>query len=406
MLLRGVLSLLVLVPLLQAQVVDKARSARGRDKTTAPRMDPSQTDAQKVGHGRLELRVGYYNNTDGLSDGNPFLDEELTVVEPVIYLDYQMSKKTRWWTKLSFDIVSSASIDRLSKFPEQSGASGDYYIGLDTGIKRSIDDHHRYGLWVHGSAEYDYKSFGIGGDYAWDAADRNSTMRLHGNLFVDSLDLIRFNGMEDGSDTRSSLSLGLTRYQVFNPELHGEFGATLTYQDGYLGTPYNAVVLEDPADPPNPNLYNQARGTEIAERLPDTRTRIALHGRLRRSFTDHTAGEIGGRLYTDTWGITSVALEPRLYQWWVPDKLRARMRYRYYTQTAADDYREHFFPADATRQYLTQDSDLGKFNSHTLGLGLTWFTSPNTHWSFGADYVSRDDGIDQYYASIGYTWDF
>ena len=43
----------------------------------APPLDKSAPDsAAKAGHGTMEFRLGYYNNDDSPSDGNPFLDED------------------------------------------------------------------------------------------------------------------------------------------------------------------------------------------------------------------------------------------------------------------------------------------------------------------------------------------
>ena len=177
----------------------------------------------------------------------------------------------------------------------------------------------------------------------------------------------------------------------------------MSYQNGFLETPYNAVVVENPADPPNPNLDNMARGTEFTEELPDSRVRVALHGKVRRSYDTGTALEWGGRIYTDSWGINSFSVEPRIYQWLIDDILFVRGRYRFYLQTAADDYEDNFFVLPSDR---TQDSDLADFNSHTLGVALNWLATENTTFDLSLDYISRSDGIDHILASIGWHCDF
>ena len=82
----------------------------------------------RPGDRTLTTRLSFYNNGDS-GDGNPFLDEALTVVEPVIIFDHQVSEDFGYSVDFHYDYVSSASIDRLSNFPEQSGASADNYIG-------------------------------------------------------------------------------------------------------------------------------------------------------------------------------------------------------------------------------------------------------------------------------------
>ena len=353
-----------------------------------------------AGHGSFEFGLGFYSNSDGSNgeDGNPFLDEELTVVEPVILFDHYLSDDTALFGKVSYDYVSSASIDRLSKFPAQSGASGDYYVGLELGARKETSETETWAGRGHVSAEYDYLSLGLGGDYARELPDQNASYSASLNGFYDTIDIIRYNGEEEGTDSRMTVSGSFNWYQIINPLLHGEAGTVLTYQNGFLETAYNAVVIED-TDVPNPNLVNNAPGREITEELEDTRIRWAGYGKLRRSLNDTHALELGGRLYADSWGITSVSIEPALYSWVIPDDLRLRLRYRFYTQTAADDYSESF---TSETDFRTQDSDLADFNANTVGLMFTQYLDSGSEWDLGVDYVLRSDGLDQILGRVAY----
>lgn len=354
----------------------------------------------KAGHGFWETRLGYYHNDDG-GEGNPFLDEELTVIEPIFIYDYNVTDRLALWGQFSYDSVSSASIDRLSKFPDQSGASGDNYIGVSAGFRYEPELDFRYGGFLSFSSEYDYNSLGVGGDLAWDFDDKNATFKISANAFFDTIDIIRFDGTQnEGTDNRNTFSTTAAWYQVIDPNTHGELGLTLSFQSGFLETAYNAVVIEDSTLPPNPNLENMAKGTEIAEELPNSRVREALFGKVRRSLGPSTAIELGGRLYADSWGITSITVEPQLHQWLVDDVLSARLRYRFYTQTEADDFKEHFY---AIEKFRTQDSDLGKFNSNTFGVRFDWRMSPTSALDFSFDLVDRSDGLSKMLGSIGYT---
>ncbi len=387
---------------------------RGRVESDAPPQGPSPqtrrdqdalvTSSQHsdaVGAQSITTRLGFYHSPDD-GDGNPFLDEELTVIEPVILYQRNVNEKLSLSAQLSYDLVSSASIDRLSKFPEQSGASGDYYIGLDLGANVKLSDFARYGIHGGFSVEYDYTSFNLGGSYSWDSEDKNSTYTTTLDTFFDSIDIIRFNGLQnEGSDERISVAAGFNWYQAFSPTTHGELGTTISFQSGFLETAYNAVVIEDPTLPPNPNLDNMARGREITEELPDSRVRAALHGRVRRFLRPGRAVELGGRVYGDSWGIVAFSLEPRLYQDLVPGKLRLQAGYRFYIQSAADDYRSSFL---AEMRHRTQDSDLGDFMSHSIHGKLTWYRTKRQTWDLGLEYVLRDDGLDR--ILIGFGWSY
>lgn len=360
------------------------------------------------GTGFFEARISYFDRQDN-GDGNPFLDETLEVIEPVFVYDYNVSDKFAYGLKLSYDHVSSASIDRLSKYPEQSGASGDNYYGLDANFRHLYSESVTLGWNVGGSTEYDYNSLHIGGSATWEADDKNSVVSVNLNGFFDDVDVIRYNGTEDGNDTRTSIAGTVNWYQVLSPTIHGELGVTLSDQTGFLETAYNAVVLEDPSLAPNPALENDARGTEFTEELPDDRFRTAIFGRLRKLLRPGTAVELGGRYYTDDWGIDAITVEPRLYQQ-LTDTLRMRLRFRYYTQDPAKYWNEHFVastPGQTTfpDRERTQDSDLGDFDAQTYGCKLIY--EKNAYrFDVGVDYISRSDGLDSWLTSFGYHWSF
>ncbi|MCA9001899.1 MAG: hypothetical protein KDB61_08250, partial [Planctomycetes bacterium] len=227
------------------------------------------------GTGYWSARIGFYDKTDN-GDGNPFVDESVTVIEPIITYDYQASKDFGYNIQLQYDNVSSASIERISNVPgtEESGASGDNYFGLTAAFRHKLSDQTDLNWHAGASFEYDYFSVGLGAGLskALDPQDAVISANLSG--YFDSIKLIRWDGVSDGDDTRTSITGSFSWYQILSPKTHGELGLSLTAQSGFLGTPINAVVVEDPGDPPNPNLANNARGTEWDEVLPDTRTRI------------------------------------------------------------------------------------------------------------------------------------
>ncbi|MBL7076378.1 MAG: DUF3570 domain-containing protein [Kiritimatiellae bacterium] len=357
-----------------------------------------------AGHGSIEFGLGFYSNEDGSNgeEGNPFLDEESTIVEPVIVFDYNISDTTAAWLKFSYDYVSCASIDRLSNFPEQSGASGDNYISIEGGIHRELDARHTWGVFAHLSAEYDYFSVGLGGDYKSIAPDGNSSIKYAVNGFFDTVDLIRYDGTEDGSDTRITLSGQINAYQVINPVTHAEYGGVLTVQSGYLETPYNAVVIEDTVIA-NTNLVGNAAGREVVEELEDSLVRGAVFGSVRRSLAPRHAVELGGRVYADSWGMTGVSLEPRWYHWLIDGRLRLRLRYRLYTQSEVDAYSEHFL---TETEFRTQDSDMGSLTAQTLGGLLTLVSGERSEYDFAVDYITRDDGINQTLGRFAYRRQF
>lgn len=84
---------------------------------------PGANVGGEAGHGSWSARLGLFDMADD-GDGNPFLDEDLTVIEPVFLYQYNVSEDTTYSAQISYDNVSSASIERLSKFDDQTGATG------------------------------------------------------------------------------------------------------------------------------------------------------------------------------------------------------------------------------------------------------------------------------------------
>lgn len=350
----------------------------------------------------ISLRLGYFDQDDS-GDGNPFLDESLTVIEPVVVFDWDVSRDLGYTIKAAYDNVSSASIDRLHNYPDQSGASGDFWYGLEFGMRHRVNEDWRAGWHVGASAEYDYTSIKAGGEMTWTPSDgRDASVTTSLDAFFDQIDVIRFNGVEEGSDQRLSFASTTQWHQVITPTMHSLAGVTLAYQSGFLETSYNGVVVEDGATPPFP-FDNDALGTEITEELPDARLRLALFGRVRQQIVQGTAVELGARIYGDDWGIVSGALEPRLYYVLVDDRLLLRLRYRYYAQTAADDYYLSLPGGAPPPEFRTSDSDLGEFDSHSVGAKLSWFRRGAWEFDIGADHVMREDGLDSSFASIGFV---
>ncbi len=395
MLLRSTLSLAAI--LLAGTVAAQDGSSGGSEAPLLEGFNP--------GESTLAFRLGFYDHADD-GDGNPFLDEDLTVIEPVLIYDHDVSDDFGWGFQLAYDYVSSASIDRLSNFPDQSGASADNYVGVDAHFRHRLNSGKQFGWHVGASTEYDYTSLGFGGNLAWQPDDRDATVRVSLDGYYDVVDIIHFDGTEHGDDTRLSLTLAGAWYQILSPRTHGEFGASVAQQSGFLETPYNAVVYEDASFDPNANLANNARGLEAVEMLPDSRTRVAVHGKVRTRTKPGRAWELGGRVYSDTWGISSLTLEPRWYQTLIQDTLDLRVRYRFYLQTESKYYEEHFYTDDPAMLPgdRTQDSDLADFNTHAVGGRITWHRSKKHSLDFGVDFATRSDGLDHIFGSLGWTW--
>ena len=117
----------------------------------------------QAGDSSWTVRLGFYDRDDsGGAGGNPFLDESLTIIEPAVIYDHQVSEDFGYSARFTYDFVSSASIERLGNFAAQSGASRDNYLDLDLGFRHRLSDTDDLSWHVNVATEYDYTSFGAG----------------------------------------------------------------------------------------------------------------------------------------------------------------------------------------------------------------------------------------------------
>jgi|FLOH01.1.fsa_nt_gi hypothetical protein len=375
-----------------------AASAQNASDQTNVFGTPKVGGQEKIGLQSVEYRLGIYSKNDagnGFSAGNPFLDEDLTVIEPAVIWNYGLSKRSAVSVNVAYDWVSSASISRLNdrtQYPnsQQSGASGDFYIGVDTAYRYHVSDTMQVGTHLDFSKEYDYLSIGLGGNAAWKSENGNMHQSVAVNGYFDSLDIIRFNGVQESGDTRTSLSLTYLWDGVLTASSQAQLGSTISAQSGFLGAPYNSVFIESGGTP-----------TEVPEVLPDSRLRYSVFGSYRYWIGKGMAAELASRFYSDDWGLTGISLEPRWYQM-LSENLLARLRYRYYDQNASD-FSGRFTTA---QEFMTQDSDLDVLSSHTLGLRFVGYQHGQQGWDAGVDYIMRSDHLDHIVASFGYLWTF
>lgn len=339
----------------------------------------------------VRFAFNFYDQSD--KGGNPNLDETMTVLEPQVLVARTLTDRWSMSLKVQADIISAASVEKGKRFPAgtQSGASGDKYVGGDIGAFYAWSDQTTIGGGVSLSNEYDYMS--VGGYLKWthDSASRNDTFIVRVGVFQDSLDLILFDGTEEGSDDRSSISVGLGWTHVIGPRTLGTFNWDITSQSGFLSTPYNSVV---------------AAGTEVPEVLPDSRFRNAFHVKVRHLLFDDLAVEPGVGAYFDDWGATAFNVELAAYWELVPSALIVRPWYRFHSQTEVDD----FVPTSSATipEFRTQDSDLADFTSHTIGLKLILpaFLGDAQEFEIGVDYTMRSDDLDAMSLSAGWQWKF
>jgi hypothetical protein len=126
------------------------------------------------------------------------------------------------------------------------------------------------------------------------------------------------------------------------------------------------VYFSDVAD----SFIENFQLADAIERLPDSRLKIAIGGRLNYYINETFVLRTFYRYYSDDWGIKShtASIEVPIK---LNDKFTLYPSYRFYNQSAADHfakYEEHL----ATDEFYTSDYDLSKYAANQYSFGLSY----------------------------------
>ena len=326
--------------------------------------------------------------------------EELTDFAPSINVSIPLNDDdvlTVDATVSAYTSASSSNIDPFDgdqpadPFVASSGASRqDTWFGLTANYAHSSDDRNTM---ISGNLsfanEYDYSSIGFGGSLTKLYNQKNTELQVNVNAFIDkwrpqypiefregfNISDYDFTGEGNYSpgftrfqdESRSSYSLGLSLSQILSKSIQTVFMGDIIFQNGLLSTPHQRVYFSDFE---NTIIEDFELGNDI-ERLPESRTKIALGNRtnfyLNQSFILRTYY----RYYTDDWDISSHTFKIEL-----PVKLGMNFTfypmYRYYTQTAAKDFGE-YNSILSTQEFYTSDYDLAEYDAHQYGIGFKYY---------------------------------
>ncbi|WP_339624049.1 DUF3570 domain-containing protein [uncultured Winogradskyella sp.] len=316
------------------------------------------------------------------------------------------------YTSASSSNVGAFDSSFADPFQASSGASGgDVWASLSGNFSHSSDD--RNNIWsanVSVSTEYDYFSLGFGGSYTKLFNEKNTELSIKGNVFLDTWSTIyptelrpfgeggsgindpifsqniitgntnytpRFQELTEKG--RNSYSLGLGFSQILHKNVQGSLALDVVQQNGLLSTPFQRVYFADVAD----SFIDNFQLADAIERLPDSRFKVALGGRLNWYLNERFTVRTFYRYYFDDWGITShtASIEVPIK---IAEKFTLYPSYRFYNQTAADYFRP-YQEAVSTDQFYTTDYDLSEYSANQFGLGVSYTDIfAKTHiWKYG-----------------------
>ncbi len=259
-----------------------------------------------------------------------------------------------------YDYYSSASTDNIDNI-RSSDSSSDVRTHGNVGLTYNLTDTKSIGFRLGGSVEYDYYSFSGGVNTTLMSKDKNTSLGLSLQAFIDQWVLIYPRELRGearaATDKRQSYNASLSFSRVLNKRMQLSLQVEGIYMNGLLSTPFHRVYFQE---------QDRAR----IELLPSTRLKVPIGARLNTYITDWLIARLYYRYYWDSWGVEGHTASIEL-----PIKINRSFAvypfYRYHQQTAADyfmPYKQH----SVNDEFYTSDYDLSALTSHAFGVGMSY----------------------------------
>jgi len=356
----------------------------------------------------VDFLTSYYSQTgDNAAVSGGIGTEELTDVTGTFVVSIPLNEDDVLTIDAGVSAYTSASSSNIGPFDDgsadpfqaSSGASSsDIWANLTGSYSHSTDS--RNNIWsakIAISSEYDYFSAGIGGSYTKLFNEKNTELSINANVYIDTWNAIYptelrpFGENGNGLNTslfaqntitgntnykplfsefkdvgRNSYSLGFGFSQILHKNVQGSLALDFVHQKGLLSTPFQRVYFSDVADSYIDNFHL----ADAVERLPDSRFKLAVGGRLNWYLNEILTVRTFYRYYADDWGISShtASIEVPVK---ITDKFTLYPSYRFYNQSAADYFRP-YESALSTDEFYTSDYDLSEYSANQFGFGVSY----------------------------------
>ena len=285
-------------------------------------------------------------------------------------------------------------------FVASSGESkSDVWSSFSAAYSHSSNDRNK--IWsgnVSYSTEYDYTSIGAGASFTRLFNEKNTELSFRASAYFDQWSLLYpvelrsfgLRGEEDDdekfdisqyqitgnpdyspdvtpllSNKRNSYAVGLGFSQILSKKIQASLTMDIVMQQGQLSTPFQRVCFQDIED----SFIENFHLADDIERLPNSRLKFALGGRLNYYLNEYLALRSFYRFYTDNWNLLSHTVSIELPIKIMMGQFTFYPSYRFYNQSAI----EYFAPYNqhqSTSEFYTSDYDLSKYHAHQLGFGI------------------------------------
>ncbi len=332
----------------------------------------------------------YHQNSD---DGKQVFDnsgkEEANVIEPMLFVEHQITEDTAIKAHFVFDFWTAASDTKLDGATGASGPGrgGQSRLSGNVGVTKEIGDWTLSGG-IGFSSEYDYKSLNGNLSIERSMAKDNFTLGLGIQYYDDTVSLF-----EDLSTpatatisedlSRKILATSLTASQILTRRDIAQIGLTYVHADGYLESTASSVVVG---------------GVRQVEVLPDVRDRYAISTRWVHGFNEEMAMNFSYRYYFDQWDLDAHTIRLAFLKEINDDEDFFEVAFRYHSQSSVEYYKDMFATSE---DFMTSDSDLEDFDAYEMSFMLTNHYNAKNIYGVDFDDITWKNGVTGYKRSNG-----
>ncbi len=348
----------------------------------------------------------HQNGDEGYQVYNGPGREEVNVVEPMIFMEHQITDETAINANFIVDLWTAASDTKLDA---QTGASGAGRTNQSR-IAGNLGFRTETGKWSYSSAlgissEYDYKSINGSVNVSRSFAKDNFTLGLGLQYYLDEVSLFPSLSnptaatIQDGFD-RKILATSISASQILTRRDIALFTLNYIRASGRLESTASSVNVG---------------GLREVERLPGERNRYALSSTWVHAFNATHALNSSYRYYWDDWDMS--AHTARLAYLWEYNEAGDLLEFstRFHHQSGVKYFKQRFGQSE---EFMTSDSDMDQFDSIELGLynsrvllggddfKVFGFDFENLNWSNGVTYSTRSNGLKYAYWQTAISFEF
>ena len=352
--------------------------------------------------------------------------DRVSAFEPVVSMKKDLNETDTLSMKLTLDSLTGASANgavpstQAQTFTRPSG-NGQFSIAAnetplddtfhDTRAQfnmnwdKAMDSDNRRNLGFNISREYDFTSVGANASWTHEMNQKNTALtggvalefdvispiggipvglsnQPYGSTINDAI------ARESADDNRQILDLLVGVTQIIDRSSLFQVNLSYSKADGYLTDPFKVVSVVDTT--PGPDLGEPV--AQIYEKRPDTRDKISVFGKYKKTLVNDDIITASLRLMTSDWGVDSETVDVT-YRWKLDNGYYLQPHYRYYQQSAADFYRYFLLDSEAIPQEVTADYRLGEMDAQTFGIKFGKTDRYGNDWSVRIEqYVQSGDG--------------